>query len=121
MAPRIGWGWRWGQGLWACAAESPLGDLAVDYFAHGLWSYNLFHRTRVPLLAVFFGVLPDTLSWVPYFFYRLVAGPHSLGKPVVSEIPPWVFTLYNISHSLPVCAGVFALVLIFARRLPIYL
>lgn len=78
----------------------------MDYLAHGIWSYNVFHRLRHPACAVFFGVLPDTISWVPYFFYKIATGTLAMGPPNVSEIPHWVFVLYGFSHSIFV-AGVF--------------
>ena len=92
----------------------------MDYVSHGLWSYIFFHRIRTPLLAVVFGLLPDTASWVIYAIYRLFMGG-TFGKPIISEIPDWTFTLYNISHSLIVAAAVILLVFAVLRTLPLYL
>jgi len=77
----------------------------MDYLAHGVWSYNVFHRLRNPAWAVFFGVLPDTLCWVPYFVYKMLTGQRILGPPRVDQIPDWVFTLYGLSHSA-ILAGI---------------
>lgn len=92
----------------------------MDYFSHGLWSYILFHRVKKVYYAILFGLLPDTLSWAIYLFYKLFA-EKSYGRPVVSQIPQWVFTLYNISHSLIVSAFVILLISIFLRKVPLYI
>ena len=94
--------------------------LGMDYLAHGIWSYNIFHRLRNVGWAVFFGVLPDTLSWVPYVFYRIFTGQFAFGKPAVDQIPPWVFTLYGISHSAIVAAGVIVLLWFVVKPFPWY-
>ncbi len=92
----------------------------MDYFSHGIWSYIFFHRIRVPIYAVLFGLLPDTTSWGIYLFYRLFTG-QSIGKPVLGEIPNWAYMLYNISHSLIVACAVIAVVSIIYRKLPIFM
>jgi hypothetical protein len=92
----------------------------MDYLAHGVWSYNVFHRLRKPAWAVFFGVLPDTLSWVPYVFYRILTGRWTAGKPVVAEIPDWVFLLYGISHSLIIAVIVLLILRATVRPFPWY-
>lgn len=92
----------------------------MDYFSHGLWSYVFFHRIKRPVLAIIFGLLPDTLSWGIYLFYRLFTG-HVLGRPQLGQIPAWVFMLYNISHSIFVAAAVIAVVWAILKRFPIYM
>ncbi len=92
----------------------------MDYVSHGLWSYIFFHRIKTPLLAVCFGLLPDTLSWVIYAIHQLIVGG-KFGKPVIAEIPGWTFTLYNISHSLIIAAAVILLVFVIMRRVPVYM
>ena len=91
----------------------------MDYLAHALWSYITFHRTRKPLYGVLFGILPDTVSWVPYFFFNLLTGGMP-GRPVVSSIPQWVMTLYGISHSVLVFFCVAGIAYLFHRTIPIY-
>ena len=71
----------------------------MDYLSHGFWSYIFFHRRKDAWWAVFFGLLPDNMSWAIYFFYRIVF-MQGFGKPMLGEIPHWVFTLYGVSHSL---------------------
>lgn len=92
----------------------------MDYVSHGFWSYIVFHRTRQPLLAVCFGLLPDTASWFIYAVYRLATGV-GLGRPILSEIPVWVLILYDISHSIFVAFGVIVIAAIALRRLPLYM
>lgn len=92
----------------------------MDYFAHGLWSYILFSKTKKPLWAVFFGLLPDNLSWAIYFFYNLFTR-NSFGKPMLDDIPDWVWTLYGISHSLVVFAAVLLIVYLIFKTVPIYI
>lgn len=93
----------------------------MDYFAHGIWSYIFFHRTKKPFYAVLFGLLPDTLSWFIYFVYRLVASDLRLTAPDLGNIPDWVFTLYGLSHSLIISSLVILLVYLIVRKLPIYM
>ena len=93
----------------------------MDYFSHGFWSYIFFHRTKKPLWAVFFGLLPDTMSWGIYFFFNIFTGKLFTGPPQIDRIPEWVFTLYGISHSL-IIWGLAALILcIIWKKVPVYL
>lgn len=92
----------------------------MDYVSHGFWSYIFFNKIKRPLFAIFFGLLPDTMSWGVYAVYRLVTGG-KFGKPILSEMPDWAFTLYNISHSLIVAGTIILLIFILLRRVPIYI
>ena len=83
----------------------------MDYFSHGIWSYIFFHRTKKPLLAVLFGILPDSGSWMIYFFYNLFTRGFTFGKPRLELVPDCVFNLYNISHSL-IVSGVISIIII---------
>ena len=70
----------------------------MDTFAHALWSFLLFHKTDQVWWAVFFGTMPD-----------------------LSLVPDWVFTLYGITHSVFIMAGVFLLSFLFTGGIPIAL
>ncbi len=72
----------------------------MDYLAHGLWSYIFFHNIKKPWKAVFFGVLPDTLSWLIYSFYIVFSSETFFGRPHPELVPDWVMALYNITHSI---------------------
>lgn len=93
----------------------------MDYFAHGFWSYLFFYHRKKVLWAVFFGVLPDTFSWVPYFFYRLFNNGLQFAKPQLFQLPDWVQTLYGFSHSIIVCAIVFLIVFLVKKKIPYYM
>lgn len=72
----------------------------MDIFAHGFWGGITFGRKKFFGLAMLFGVLPDVSAFGPYFIIRIAHGTLRMGKPNLAEIPSWVFTSYNISHSL---------------------
>lgn len=91
----------------------------MDYLAHGLWSYILFHKIKKVWYAIFFGLLPDNLSWALLIIYNLIIGK-GLGHPGISQIPSWVFTLYNISHSLIVAGIIFLIIFLILKKIPIY-
>jgi len=88
----------------------------MDYFAHILITYLVFHKTKRPWVAAAFGVLPDTLSWVPYMFYRMFTW--QFAQPVWTETPAWVFTLYGISHSILLAGIVILAVYLILGRVP---
>lgn len=92
----------------------------MDYFAHGFWSYILFHWTKKPHYAVLFGLVPDTFSWFIYMVYSLFKF-ESFGKPALEKIPDWVFTLYNISHSLIIAITAILIVLLVMKKFPVYM
>ena len=92
----------------------------MDYFAHGFWSYIFFHWIKRPWLAVLFGLVPDTASWLIYMIYRLIMF-EGFGRPMLNGIPGWVFMLYNISHSLFVAGAAILIVYIMLKKLPVYM
>lgn len=92
----------------------------MDYIAHGLWSYIAFHKIRRPLWAVGFGLLPDSSSWLIYVIYRWVTNG-SFGRPVLEELPWWIYVLYNISHSLIISCGVIVVISLLLKRVPVYM
>ncbi len=83
----------------------------MDYLAHGLWSYIFFHKSKRPWKAIFFGVLPDTLSWLIYFFYLLFS-ESSIWQSNPALIPWWVDALYKATHSLVLFAIVMLVILL---------
>ncbi len=93
----------------------------MDYFSHAIWSYIFFNKTKKPLYAVLFGILPDSISWLLYFFYRLFTAKVNYGPPVLENFPPWIMPLYGISHSLIICAAVFLIVYLVYKNIPIYM
>lgn len=74
----------------------------MDTISHALWGKGLFGYRKYKWLALFFGAIPDLASFGIYFLYNLIVNPTTMkmGKPELSEIPSWVFSLYNFTHSL---------------------
>ena len=71
----------------------------MDTLSHALWGKGLFGYRGLPLVALFFGALPDLFSFGILFVQRIFTGKFSLGPPPLEAIPTWVFINYNISHS----------------------
>lgn len=98
----------------------------VDTLAHALWSYIAFHKTSIKKKlsiwpAIFFGILPDLLSWAIYLIFLIATNDPRLGRLDVAEIPNWISLLYQISHSLVVFALVAGIVYILLKRIPLCL
>ena len=79
----------------------------MDIFAHGLWSFAIFHKRNYVWWAVFFGVLPDILSFGILFFMNLFNGNLQRGPQALSTLPKWLFMAYNLTHSLVLFATIF--------------
>src|SRR3989344_3720006 len=96
-------------------------EIRMDYLAHGLWSYLIFHRIKKIWAAVFFGVFPDTISWAIYLFYNIFTGQFTARAPQIQHIPGWVFALYGFSHSLCVALIILLICYISFRKFPYYI
>ena len=73
----------------------------MDIFAHGLWTYAIFFKSKkYRLLAALFGVLPDIIAFGPFIIYHLFSKSIGMGNPFKSSIPDFVFIGYNFTHSL---------------------
>ncbi len=95
----------------------------MDFISHGLWGgITLGRRNRRSYaLAFVFGMAPDLCSFGLLFaqglltrgldFFRGMGHP-----PDAAQIPAYVYTLYNATHSLLVFATVFTLVWLLRRR-----
>ncbi len=88
----------------------------MDFFAHGLWTYAIFHRKKYRWWAVLFGLLPDVLSFGLFLALNLASGTFPRGAPRLSTIPAWVFQSYNWTHSLVIFGIAFALIFIFTKK-----
>ena len=84
----------------------------MDTISHALWGKGLFGYRKYRYLSFVFGAIPDLLSFGIYFLFNLILNPSTtkLGKPNLSEIPEWVFSLYNFSHSL-IISTIFILII----------
>lgn len=95
----------------------------MDFMSHGLWGGIAFGRKnrRAFLWAFAFGVMPDILSFGVFSSMHslgLASGPDwSQGHPPMSEVPAYVHSLYNITHSLFVFALAFVVVFLFTKKI----
>ena len=95
----------------------------MDIFAHALWSGAIYNKKRVGW-AIFFGVAPDLFSFgILIVLHLLVNGltPINFGPgdiPRMDYIPPFVHSLYNVSHSLIVWSVILGISWLYLRRLP---
>jgi len=94
----------------------------MDFFAHGLWTGAIYNRSKHIWQAIFFGVMPDLLSFGIYFvfyaFTRGFVGPDfsRTEPPDPSLIPQYIHGLYNVTHSLIIFLAVFILFSWLAKR-----
>ena len=74
----------------------------MDTVSHVLWGKGLFGYRKYRWYALLFGAIPDLLSFGLFFIFNLLISPSNLklGKPSIEDIPPWVFSLYDFSHSI---------------------
>ncbi|MEX0801724.1 MAG: hypothetical protein WD688_00115 [Candidatus Binatia bacterium] len=97
----------------------------MDVVAHGLWGGAPFwpHGRGKFLAGVVIGMAPDLLSFGvfhlmhPGWIALRLAGEIS-GPPALSILPPYVFHLYNVTHSLLVWAVVFGLLWLLTKNPP---
>ncbi len=89
----------------------------MDTISHALWGKGLFGYRKYKWLPLFFGAIPDLASFGLYFLYNLIVNPTTIkmGKPELSEIPSWVFSLYNVTHSLIIAMLFIFIAYIFKR------
>ena len=73
----------------------------MDTFSHSLWSRGLFGYRGRPWTALFFGAMPDLVSFGILILIRILGGDFKLGSgpPPIDTIPWWLFINYDISHS----------------------
>jgi hypothetical protein len=90
----------------------------MDIFSHGLWTAVVYNKVRWPQRwwGILFGVMPDLLSFGLLFLQSLVLDLHRIGPPNLASLPPYIFVLYNISHSLSVWLLIFILIWLILRR-----
>ena len=75
----------------------------MDTLSHALWGKGLFGYRKYRWYSFLFGALPDLFSFGIYFLYLLVFTTRG-GRPSAAEIPEWVYSLYDISHSLVIAS-----------------
>ena len=74
----------------------------MDTISHALWGKGLFGYKKYRWYALLFGAIPDLLSFGLYFLFNLLTNLNNIkmGKPAIEDIPAWVFSLYDFSHSI---------------------
>ena len=74
----------------------------MDTLSHALWGKGFFGYRGKPYWSIFFGILPDLFSFGIYYLLNLLFNYKNLkhGKPELHELPDYIFTLYDITHSL---------------------
>jgi membrane-bound metal-dependent hydrolase YbcI (DUF457 family) len=87
----------------------------MDTLSHTLWGGGLFGFRGHLRLALFFGALPDLLSFGLWLPVRLMNHGFQPGPPALDTIPHWVFSSYDFSHSLLV-AGIALLLVTLWRK-----
>ena len=77
----------------------------MDTLSHALWGKGLFGYRKYRWYSFLFGALPDLFSFGIYFIHSIFfSSSPVMGRPTRSEIPEWVYSLYDISHSLVIAS-----------------
>lgn len=90
----------------------------MDVFAHTLWTAAVYQRValRDRLWAAFCGVAPDLASFGILFVQSFFTSGHQSGPPQLASIPLYIFTMYNLTHSLVVFVLVLSVVITIRRK-----
>ncbi len=90
----------------------------MDTLSHALWGKGFFGYRGKPYWSIFFGVLPDLFSFGIYYILNLLFNYKNLkhGKPELHELPDYIFTLYDITHSLVIALFFVCIVYFFINR-----
>jgi len=90
----------------------------MDTLSHALWGKGFFGYRGRPFWSLFFGALPDLFSFGIYFLVNLVFNfsNFKFGKPELDDIPNYVFTLYDMTHSLVVALVFVSIVYFFWNK-----
>ncbi len=83
----------------------------MDILAHGLWVNVIYAKSikKERWIAALLGIAPDLLSFGIFFILGLFGG-FNFGPPNISQVPGYVFSLYNIWHSIFTWSVIFFLV-----------
>ena len=77
----------------------------MDTLSHALWGKGLFGYRKYRWYSFLFGALPDLFSFGIYFIHSIFfSSSPVIGRPTRSEIPEWVYSLYDISHSMVIAS-----------------
>ncbi|PCI62111.1 MAG: hypothetical protein COB34_00325 [Methylophilaceae bacterium] len=87
----------------------------MDTFSHALWGYGLFGYKRYALLAIFFGAMPDLISFGALMAANVLDGTMHVGRPSLESLPAWLFTNYAFGHSFVISLPIIALVALWRK------
>jgi hypothetical protein len=94
----------------------------MDIVSHGLWGSIAFGRKNKKSfwLSFFWGIAPDLFSFGIFFIFLLLGPNRGMilrqAPPPPNTIPEFVYSMYNITHSLVVFAIVFIVCWILFKR-----
>ena len=90
----------------------------MDTLSHALWGQGFFGYRGRPYWSLFFGALPDLFSFGIYFLINLFFNTSNFkfGKPELSELPNYVFALYDITHSIVIALFFICIVYFFVNK-----
>src|SRR3989344_6212959 len=98
----------------------------MDFIAHALWMYIIFYNKPYLLLAIFFGIFPDLVTFTMNFFNTLATRKYRRfnfkdPETILPHLPKYIFMLYKITHSLVIFLIAFAVVNLVTRQTPFYM
>ena len=90
----------------------------MDTFSHALWGKALFGYKGARYSPFLFGAAPDLFSFIPYTLFKLFGSTNAklFGKPVIEEMPSWVFNLYDLGHSFVTFLVVISVLVILKKK-----
>lgn len=93
----------------------------MDTLSHALWGYGLFGHTRqgrkrFAKTALFFGAMPDLISFGVFLVMRIVQGRWQMGPPPLETIPDWLYFNYSLGHSFVVSFTVIGIAALSLRK-----
>ena len=90
----------------------------MDIFAHALWTYalfRLFNKKKYAISGAIFGVLPDIVAFVPFFFYMIIN--HVKFQKDTSIFPHYTIAVYSITHSFIIFLITFIMAYLILRKI----
>jgi hypothetical protein len=87
----------------------------MDTLSHALWGYGLFGYKRYAWMAIFFGAMPDLISFGAFMAINVVSGTWRMSPPPLDTLPAWLYTNYSIGHSFVICLPIIGLVSLWRR------
>ncbi len=87
----------------------------MDTLSHALWGYGLFGYKHYAWLAIFFGAMPDLISFGAFMAIQIANSAWHLGPPPLAILPAWLYTNYSLGHSFVICLPIIGLVSLWRR------